>query len=136
MKPRDINSGITFFYYSDLSTVRSFYEEILGFDVVDVQDWSIIYQVRGSCFFGIVDEEKGFCKLKKDNAVLLTLVVGDVEKWYEYLMNEDVQIETKPETKEDIDVKCFFLKDPAGYSIEIQEFTDSEKAKEFEPPLL
>jgi len=129
-----VHSGITFFYYSDLSEAREFYEGVLGLEVVDDQGWAVIYKVNGSCFFGLVDEENGFCKAQESNAVLFTLVVENVEEWYGYLKEKDVRILSEPETKEDIGVKCFFLKDPAGYALEIQEFTKPEKANLFAFP--
>ncbi len=133
MKRPEINSGITFFYYPDLAAARSFYEEDLGFEVVDDQGWAVIYRIKGNCFFGIVDENKGFCEAKEKDAVLLTLVVEDTESWYEYAKSKGIEVESEPELKEDIGVKCFFLNDPEGYAIEIQEFTEEEKSKRFRP---
>ena len=131
MKTPEISSGITFFYYPDLSKARSFYEEDLGFEVADDQGWAVIYKVNGTCFFGIVDEKKGFCDAKEENAVLFTLIVDDTEEWYEYLKTREVTIEDPLEEKKDIGVKGFFISDPEGYAIEIQEFTEKEKRELF-----
>jgi len=132
MDTPNLQSGITFFYYSELSKARIFYEDTLGFEVVDDQGWAVIYNVNGSCFFGIVDEDKGFCRTQKSNAVLFTLVVDDAGEWYEYLNDKEVKIATELDNKQNIGVKCFFLRDPGGYALEIQEFTEPEKASEFE----
>jgi catechol 2,3-dioxygenase-like lactoylglutathione lyase family enzyme len=130
-KKGQANAGITFFYYEDIEPASSFYENILGFSLVDDQGWAKIFQINGSAFMGVVAGEKGFCRVQDENAVLLTIVVDDVSPWYEYLEQREVDLATEIQDKADIGVRCFFLRDPGGYSLEIQQFLNPRLANNF-----
>ncbi len=122
---------ITFLYYDQLKEAAAFYEDILGFEVIDDQQWARIYRVEGSAYLGIVAGEKGFHRPKADSAVLLTLVVDDVDSWYDKLTAQGVPVLRELETHEDIQVRCFFIQDPGGYAIEIQTFLNPPVAQAF-----
>jgi predicted enzyme related to lactoylglutathione lyase len=126
-----VHSQITFLYYRDLEPIAQFYEQIMGFELVEDQGWARIYRVSGNAFLGIVDEEKGFHKAQPKNAVLLTLAVDDVYAWYAYLKEKGVNILTEPRDVESIQVRCFFCEDPGGYAIEIEQFLKPEAAQVF-----
>jgi catechol 2,3-dioxygenase-like lactoylglutathione lyase family enzyme len=128
---RQVQSQITFFYYDDLDAASEFYGDVMGFRLVEDQKWAKIYRASGGAYVGIVAGEKGFHQAQDENAVLLTLLVDDVAAWYEYLQTRGVKIVTELQEKEDIQVRCFFLEDPGGYSIEIQRFLLPELAKIF-----
>jgi predicted enzyme related to lactoylglutathione lyase len=130
-KERQVQSQITFFYYDDLEAASKFYGDIMGFGLVEDQKWAKIYRASGSAYVGIVAGEKGFHKAQEKNAVLLTLLVNDVAQWCEYLKSQGVKIVTELEEKKDIRVRCFFLEDPGGYSIEVQRFLKPELARIF-----
>lgn len=129
-KPQ-VRSQITFLYYRDLQPVSEFYEEIMGFDLIEDQGWAKIYRVNSNAYLGIVNEEKGFHKAQQKNAVLVTFVVNDVSWWYDYLKGRGVKILTGLREVEDIQVRCFFLEDPGQYTIEVQQFLKPEIARIF-----
>jgi predicted enzyme related to lactoylglutathione lyase len=133
MKPENlhISSQITFFYYNDLDAAAQFYEQTMGFALIDDQGWAKIYQVHGNAFLGVVSGEKGHRQAQEENAVLLTVVVDDVDGWYEYLKGEGVEVVSEPHDVEDIQVRGFFAKDPGGYSLEVQAFKNPELKKVF-----
>jgi len=124
-------SQITFLYYEDLAPVDQFYREVMGFDLVEDQEWAKIYSVGGNAFLGIVDGEKGFCEPQEESAVLVTLVVDDVFGWYERLKDQGVKMLTEVEEHEKIQVRGFFCQDPGGYSLEVQQFLNPEVARIF-----
>ncbi|RLE38911.1 bleomycin resistance protein [Candidatus Acetothermia bacterium] len=126
-----VYAGITFFYYEDLEPAARFYRETMGFSLVYDQGWAKIFRIAGNTHIGIVAGEKGFCRPQEKNAVLLTVVVDDVNGWYERLRKTDTTLLTEVLDKPDINVHCFFLQDPAGYAIEVQQFTDPHVAQEF-----
>jgi len=103
----------------------------MGFKLVDDQKWAKIYKINGNAFMGVVGEGKGFCKVQNENAVLLTLVVDNVYSWYEHLKERGITPVTEIQEKEDIQVRCFFLKDPGGYALEIQQFLNPKVAEIF-----
>ena len=121
-EPIAAQSQITFFYYHDLENAARFYEQTMRFELVEDQKWAKIYRVSGRAFLGIVAGDKGFRRPQDYNAVLLTVLVDDVEAWYDYLKEKGVKFLTGLQDKPDIQVRCFFLEDPGGYAIEIQEF--------------
>ena len=81
-KPIAAQSQITFFYYRDLEDAARFYEQTLRFELVEDQQWAKIYRVAGRAFVGIVAGDKGFRRPQDYNAVLLTVLVNDVDAWY------------------------------------------------------
>jgi lactoylglutathione lyase len=126
-----VQSQITFLYYHDLQPVCKFYEEIMGFELIEDQRWAKIYRINGNAYLGIVDEERGFHKAQEKSAVLLTLVVDDVFWWYDYLKRKGVKILTELREMEDIQIRGFFLEDPGGYAIEVQQFLKPDVARIF-----
>lgn len=127
----DIRSQITFLYYRELEPLSRFYGEVLGLELVEDQEWAKIYAAGKNAFLGIVAGEKGFHKPRDDNAVLVSLVVDDVVGWYEYLSDQGVTLLTEVREVEEIQVRGFFLKDPGGYTLEIQQFLDPRVASVF-----
>ena len=128
---RSIRSQITFLYYPELEPVDRFYRDVMGFEVAEDQGWTKIYSIGRGAFLGIMAGEKGFHKPQDENAVLVTLVVDDVSAWYDYLQERGVNLMTPIKDVEDIQVRCFFLADPGGYSLEIQQFLNPEVAAVF-----
>ena len=126
-----VKSQITFLYYRDLQPVAAFYQDVMGFDLVEDQEWAKIYRVGGNAFLGIVDEAKGFHRAQEKNAVLVTLVVDDVFWWREYLEGKGVKMLTEIKDVESIQVRCFFCEDPGGYAIEIEQFLRPDTIKTF-----
>lgn len=121
-KPPPTFAQITFFYYAELEAAVTFYEEVMGLELVEDQGWARIYRVGGGAFLGIVAGEKGFHRPQARNAVLLTLVVDDVPGWYEHLASRGARLLSEVQERPEIEIRCFFLEDPGGYTLEIQQF--------------
>jgi len=128
MEKLQTRSQIIFLYYQDLQPISSFYEDVLGFELVDDQKWARIYRVAGNAFVGIVAGDKGFHQPQEKNAVLVTLVVDDVSGWYEYLLSTGTKLLSEPRYVEEIQVKGFFFEDPGGYAFEVQQFLNPDLA--------
>ena len=126
-----ISAGITFFYYDDIEPAGEFYEKTLGFELVEDQKWAKIYRIHGNAYVGVVDGKKGFRQTQESSAVLLTVLVNDVDAWYERLKGKGVPILAEIETHEDIKVRCFFAQDPGGYALEFQRFMNPAVAQLF-----
>ncbi len=126
-------SAITWFYYDSLKEASAFYADIIGLDEVLDVGWAKIFKLPGKAFIGLVDASagKGACQTQETNAVLLTLVVDDVPTWYERLTAAGVQIPSKVKLMEEIQIRTFFLNDPGGYALEIQEFLAPEARATF-----
>ena len=124
----DHDYPITFFYYDDMAAVISFYEEVLGFELVLDQGMARIYRV-GRGYFGIVDGHRGHLAAQPKSAVLLTIVVADVPAWHARMRAAGVA------GLSDVLLgrfcEHFFFADPQGYAIEIQRFRDPQVASLF-----
>lgn len=117
-----IQSQISFLYYDDLAPITLFYENVLQLPMVEDQGFARIYRLTESSFIGIVDGQEGFHSPKTNNAVLLTMVVENVDEWHAFLVEQGVKILRQPNTYDSIQVRCFFFEDPGGYTYEVQQF--------------
>jgi lactoylglutathione lyase len=120
--PTSIEGMITFLYYKDLPPVARFYEEILGLKLVIDQGFAKIYKVAGDAHLGIVDETKGYHRANPIKPVEITLLVSDVDAWYQKIRSMGVAALCEPRDIEVPHLRMFLLQDPEGYVIEIQKF--------------
>lgn len=113
---------ITFLYYAQIEPPAAFYEQIMGFELVEDQHWAKIYRVSGNAYLGIVAGDKGFHQPQENNAVLVTLVVDDAARWFDALRDRGVKLLSDIQHRPEIGIQCFFLQDPGGYTLEVQQF--------------
>lgn len=112
---------ITFLGTKDLKKTSLFYKNILGLT---------LYKDQGICqIFNITSGAKiGFCTHMsvdiKDRNPIITLVTEDVDKMYDKIVKAGVVIPKTPEFNKKFNIYHFFLKDPNGYTLEIQKFLD------------
>lgn len=114
--------AITFFYYKDLAKAAEFYEKVMGFRLVQDQNWAKIYMISEAAYVGCVDGGRGYHRPSDDKPVMLTVVVDDPDAWYRHLKKHDVQTLNEPHDNEELKLRVFLLRDPEGYVIEIQKF--------------
>lgn len=87
-----------------------------------------LYKDQGLCrIYHLTDNSKiGFCEhmavTHEEKSPIITLIVNDVDEYYEKLMKKGVVIEKKPQINKYFKIYHFFVKDPNGYFIEIQKF--------------
>jgi len=124
-------SQITFIYLKELQPAIVFFEQILGLEKMDDQGWALIYRVSSNSYIGAVAGENAFKKPQDESAVLVTFCVNDVTGWYDYLQSKGVKILRELKERSDNQVRCFFFEGPGGYSFEIQEFMNPQKAAIF-----
>jgi len=126
-----VQSQITFLYYRQIEPAASFYEQTMGFELVEDQGWAKIFRVGGTAYVGIVAGEKGFHSPQERNAVLVTLVVDNVAAWYKHFKGQGVRMLSALEHRHEIGIQCFFLQDPGGYTLEVQQFMNPRQAEIF-----
>ena len=116
-----IDQKVTFLGTSDLEATAAFYEGVLELPLILDQGTCRIYQVAGDAFLG-------FCRHlpsgSKSRSVILTLVSQEVDAWYAYLLETGIGVEEQPFLNPTYNIYHFFLRDPDGYLIEIQQFLD------------
>ncbi len=121
VRPR-IDQQITFLYYRDLMGAAHFYGEVLGLELAVDQGFAKIYRVAGDAYIGVVDEQRGYHRANPVKPVEITLVVPDVDAWFDYLRGAGVATLTEPRDLAELKIRMFLLEDPEGYTIEIQKF--------------
>ncbi|UCG23956.1 MAG: VOC family protein [Chloroflexota bacterium] len=116
-----IDQQVTFLGTRDLDTTAAFYEDVLKLSLVLDQGSCRIYSVAGDAFLG-------FCRHlpsgPESRSVILTLVSQEVDDWYAYLLASGIVVEERPVLNPTYNIYHFFLRDPDGYLIEIQQFLE------------
>jgi len=93
----------------------------MGFTLEVDQGWSKIYRIRDGAYIGLVDEAEGYHRASENKPVIVCLNVEDADDWYQKLESNGLELEDIPRESERLKVRVFMLKDPEGYTIEIQE---------------
>lgn len=119
--PNDL--AITFFYYRDLPAAMRFYEDILGLPLAIDQGWSKIYRICPGAHVGLVDESRGMNKWQARKPVQLCIRVPDVDAWYAYAQEENLDNLSALFVNDALGIRAFVFHDPEGYQIEIQSAT-------------
>lgn len=116
-----IDQQVTFLYTRDLEKTKWFYEEVLGFELTLDQETCRIYRISDDGFLGFCQREQA---PEVPQGIIFTLVTGDVDQWYKYLLERGVDLEHPPALNPTYRIYHCFLRDPNGYLLEIQQFLD------------
>lgn len=122
--PPPIDQQVTFLYTTDLAAMAAFYADVLQLPLALDQGGCRIYRSGRDSFLGICRRDAPV----DPDGVIVTLVSDDVDGWYAYLQTQlasaAFQIEKPPTFNPHYNIYHLFLRDPAGYLIEIQTFRD------------
>ena len=121
MPESGFSQQITFLHSSDLETTRQFYSDVLGLNLVRDQGICLIFQVTETAFLGFCEH---IVPIQPGRRIILTLVSDEVDHWYEILKGKKVDLAAPPKLNPQYQIYHFFLKDPDGYTIEIQKFVN------------
>jgi catechol 2,3-dioxygenase-like lactoylglutathione lyase family enzyme len=119
-----LHQGVTFLYTHDLAAATHFYAELLGLALVLDQGSCRIYRLGRDAFVGLCRRAEVEIQ---PSSVILTLVVDQVDavdQWYAYLIAQGVDVEKAPTLNPTYNIYHLFVRDPAGYLVEIQTFLD------------
>jgi catechol 2,3-dioxygenase-like lactoylglutathione lyase family enzyme len=119
-----IDSQITFLYTPDLAHTAHFYEDIMGLQLKLDQGACRIYQSSLNSYLGFCQRADTFPSSVESSPppVVLTIVTSNVDEWHQYLLERNIRLEEPPATNHDYNIYHFFLRDPNGYLLEIQQF--------------
>lgn len=121
MAAANFNETYVMLYYSDLEAPRRFYGDILGMEAVYGDDWNTLYRILPGAHVGIIREGKGaWHPVQKENSVMLSLVVDDVDDWYKKIRDGGEVIILKHIYRhESAPIRAFLVQDPGGYTVEL-----------------
>ena len=119
-----IDSQITFLYTRDLVQTARFYEEIIGLHLKLDQGTCRIYQVTQHSYLGFCQQSVATPPPTESDPpqAILTIVTADVDEWHQYLKERNIVPQGPPAINPDYDIYHFFLRDPNGHLLEIQQF--------------
>ena len=116
-----IDQQVTFLYTRDLAGTARFYEEVLGLSLVLDQGSCRIYQTSQYGYLGFCERADA---RQQPVDIIVTLATSAVDSWYSYLQAQGVVFEKPPTFNPEYNIYHFFLRDPNGYLLEIQQFLD------------
>ena len=114
------DAQITFLPSADLERSRTFYEGVLGLELVVDQGTCHIFKVAEGAFLGTCQRET----LEVTEGVIFTFVTDDVDGWCSRVAGAGGRIESGPEHSVQFGIYHAFLRDPDGHRLEIQRFDD------------
>lgn len=120
MKRPNITCQITWVYTNDLEHTSDFYHNDLGLKLVLDEGTARIFQVSAAAQIGVCTAFEN--RIVEPKGGMITLVTDAVDEWYFQLVNKGVVIKNPPHVLEKFNIYTFFLEDPNGYVIEIQQF--------------
>jgi predicted enzyme related to lactoylglutathione lyase len=119
-----ISGQVTFLYFDDFEGAAKFYGQTLGLQSTLDLDWVKIYQLSPTSSVGLVNATQGTHRPSDSKPVMVSLVVEDVDGWYEFLKGRGVDIPSPPKDSARSGVRSFGFKDPEGYTLEVFAWLD------------
>lgn len=115
-------SGLIGFYGTHkIEETHWFYANVLELPLALDQDACRIYAVPGGGYIGFC-EHLAVCHTWK--SPIITLLTAHVDQIYQRLQQAGVATVTEPQRNTQFNLYHFFVRDPAGYTVEIQQFLD------------
>ena len=111
---------ISFYPCRDLQATTAFYRQ-LGLAIARDQGSCVIFRVAAGGYLGFCEHAQA---LPEHPGLILTLLLDEVDAAYEQLTALGVVIEGPPEFSERFGITHFFARDPDGYRLELQRFSD------------
>ena len=119
---------ISFFGTKDLKANENFYKNLLGLKLYKDQKVCKIYEICDGSYIG-------FCEhmeiTHSEKGPMLTFLTDKVDDHFKNLKEKNVEIVQEPKLNEKFQIYHFFLKDPDGYTVEIQKFINPKVKKTF-----
>ena len=114
------DQSVSFYYTPDLQASAEFWEKQIGLHLVLDQGRCKIYRVSQDGFIGFCERDG----IRASADVIITLVAQDVDTRCQVLRERGVPFEKEPTYNPKFNIYHAFLRDPAGYLVEIQRFED------------
>jgi catechol 2,3-dioxygenase-like lactoylglutathione lyase family enzyme len=125
---------VLWLYYDDLTASQSFYENVMGFELIVDQGWAKVFPTSKSGFIGLVDGARGMHKATRDKAVTVSFLTDDVDAWFTHMKSQEVLEAFDLRHQEVLDegfVRVFVGYDPENYFLEFDQFVEHEDNVDF-----
>jgi catechol 2,3-dioxygenase-like lactoylglutathione lyase family enzyme len=122
-----VQGNVIWLYYKDLKQAQTFYENVLGFQLLVDQGFAKVYSSSAAGFIGLVDEAKGLHRFSKEKSVNIGFFTRELDEWYEYLLQQGLKMRGPLEEGVKGLVRAFVTYDPGGYYLEFDKFNPHKK---------
>ncbi len=121
MSDSKIAESYVMLYYKSMDAPRNFYSKVLGLEAAFDDEWVTLYRITSSSYVGVVKEGgTAYHKAQENSAVMLSLVVDNVDSWYEKIKtSQGVTILKEIYNHDSAPIRAFLVEDPGGYTLEI-----------------
>ncbi len=120
----NIQANLVFFYYQDLEAAHSFYDEVIGLEMVLDYGFAKLFRISQSSYIGLVDAQKGMHSADEPKTVTLSFVTEEIDEWYEYLVEKGVDMRGPVKDATRHPTRGFVAYDPEGYFLEFERFLE------------
>ena len=125
VNPREsfgITANNAFFYYDNLDAATMFYTQTLGLRVAADYGFAKILQVAPTSYVILVDGAEGMHTPEEPKTVAMALITDQLDEWYEYLVEQGVEMRYEFDPGEGRPHDGFVAYDPEGYYLEFERF--------------
>ena len=121
MADSKITESYVMLYYKSLDAPRKFYGKTLGLEPTYEDEWVTLYRITKGSSVGVVKEGgTAYHSAQKNNAVMLSLDVDNVDSWYKKIKaSQDMVMLKELYNHESTPIRAFLIADPGGYTVEI-----------------
>ena len=125
-RPADltVQATVLWLYYDDIPSIQSFWERLLGVELLVDQGWAKVYQAGPTGFVGPVDGSRGLHQVTEEKGVTVSFFTSDVVAWFDRVREQGLELRTPEITDESGRVSVFVGYDPEGYFLEWDTFLD------------
>ena len=121
-----VHATVLWLYYDDLEPIQSFYERLLGVDLLVDQGWAKVYPASPTGYIGLGDGSRGLHQPTDERGVTISFFTDDVDGWMERARAQGVALRTGEIEMESERVRVFVGYDPDGYFLEWDTFLDRD----------
>ncbi|MFZ4664202.1 MAG: VOC family protein [Caldilineaceae bacterium] len=133
-----IQANNALYYYHDLPRATRFYQELLGFQLVEDYGVAKLFQVAASSYLMLIDGSIGRHSANEPKTVTTAFITDELEGWYDYLSAQAVPMRWEFNYKPGKPHDGFVAIDPEGYLLEFERFNphpENDKLMPFLAPL-
>ncbi len=112
---------IAFYPCHDLAATTDFYTRDLGLALARDQKSCVIFKVASEAYLGFCQHEG---EILHHEGVIITVLTDEVDEVYQRLLSLNIETEGKPKQNEAFGIYHFFARDPDGYRLELQRFSE------------
>lgn len=136
MQPKfNILANCALYYYRDLARATKFYQETLGFALVEDYGFGKLFQVASTSYLMLVDAAVGRHSADEPKTVTTAFLTDELEEWWAYLRGLELPLRAPFNYQPGKAHDGFVVIDPEGYYLEFERFNPHPENEQMMPLL-